>query len=118
MSLYLEFTIVLTRQVVECMRCRENHEGDAIFELVADLNNLMLVHVLVVCWIIVTRKQLDEADGIGKSVHSAFGVVKVDAGNPLAIISFRSLRTRRATAFWLLLSNRTSLPGLKFSKLA
>jgi hypothetical protein len=61
----------------------DRHEGDAIFESVADLNNLMLVHVKLVCGIIVTRKQLDEAGGICESVHSAFGVVKVDAWNPL-----------------------------------
>jgi hypothetical protein len=64
------------------LRC-DSYEGDAIFELVANLNNLMLIHVKIVCRIIVPRKQLDEADGIGESVHSAFGVEKVDAGNPL-----------------------------------
>ncbi len=60
----------------------DSHEGHTIFELVADLNNLMLIHVKIVCRIIVPRKQLDEADGIGESVHSAFGDVKVDAWNP------------------------------------
>ncbi len=61
----------------------DSHEGDATFELVANLNNLMLIHVKIVCRIIVQRKQLDEADGISESVHSALIVVKVDAGNPL-----------------------------------
>ncbi len=35
-----------------------------------------------------------------------------------AIISFRSFQTRRTRAFWLLLSNRTRLQGLKFFRLA
>ncbi len=47
------------------MLCSESHEGDAILELVADLNNLMLIHVKIVSIIIVPRNQLDEADGIG-----------------------------------------------------
>ncbi len=55
------------------MRRSGTQEGDAILKLVADLNNLMLVHVKLVCWIIVTRQQLHEGDGIGESVHSAFG---------------------------------------------
>ena len=48
MPLCLEFAIVRTRHVVELMRRSDSHEGDAIFELVADLNNLMLVHVKIV----------------------------------------------------------------------
>ncbi len=60
----------------------DSQEGDAILKLVANLNNL-LVHVKLVCGFIVTRKQLHEGDGIGESIHSAFGVVKVDARNPL-----------------------------------
>jgi hypothetical protein len=43
----------------------------------------MLIHVKIVCRIIVPHNQLDEAHGIAWSVHSAFGVVNVNAGNPL-----------------------------------
>ncbi len=81
------------------MRNSDSHEGDAIFELVADLNNLMLVHVKIVCGIIVTRKQLDEADGIGESAHSAFGVVKIDAGNPLRHYLFPLIPNKARNSF-------------------
>ncbi len=47
------------------MLYRENNEGDAMLELVADLDNLMLINVKIVCRIIVPRNQLDEADGFG-----------------------------------------------------
>ncbi len=65
------------------MRRSGTQKGDVILKLVTDLNNLMLVRVKLVNGIIVTRQQLHEGDGIGESVHSAFGVIKVDAGNPL-----------------------------------
>ncbi len=65
MSLRFEIEIVSTRHVVEWMLRSDSHEGDAIFELVADLDNLMLIHVKIVRRIIVPRNQLDEADGIG-----------------------------------------------------
>ncbi len=48
------------------MRRSGTQEGDAILKLVADLNNLMLVHVKLVSGIIVTRQQLHEGDGIGQ----------------------------------------------------
>ncbi len=64
MSLSLEFAIVHTRQVVEQMLRSDSHEGDAIFESVTNLDNLMLIHVKFVRRIIVPRNQLDEADGI------------------------------------------------------
>ncbi len=47
------------------MRRSDSHEGGAIFEFVADLDNLMLIRVKIVRRIIVPRNQLDEADGIG-----------------------------------------------------
>jgi hypothetical protein len=65
------------------MRRSGTHEGDAVLELVTDLNNLMLVHVKVVGGIVVPREQLLEGYGFGQSVHSAFGGIKVNAGNPL-----------------------------------
>ncbi len=44
------------------MRRSGTHEGDAVLELVADLNNLMLVHVKLVGGIVVTLQQLLEGD--------------------------------------------------------
>ncbi len=43
----------------------DSHEGGAIFEMMADLDNLIFIHVKIVCRIIVQRNQLAEADGIG-----------------------------------------------------
>ncbi len=43
----------------------ESHEGDAILELVADFDNLVLIHVKIVSRIVVLRNQLDEADASG-----------------------------------------------------
>jgi hypothetical protein len=69
------------------MQRSESHEGDAILELVADLDNLMLINVKIVRSVIVPRNQLDhlcldETDGNGQSVHTAFCAVKVDSRNP------------------------------------
>jgi hypothetical protein len=47
------------------MLLRDIYEGDAILELVAGLDNLMLIHVKIVHRIIVPHNQLDEVDGIG-----------------------------------------------------
>jgi hypothetical protein len=81
----------------------DSPEGDAIVELVADLNNLMLIHVKIVCRTTVQRKQLDEADGIGESVHSAraFGIVKVDAGNPLRHYLFPLTPNNARDSSWI-----------------
>ena len=93
------------------MRRSDTQEGDAILKLVADLNNLMLVHVKLVSGIVVTLQQLLEGDGFGQSVHSAFGGIKVDAGNPLrhyvlplathkAINSFLAPAVKRNALAW------------------
>jgi hypothetical protein len=42
---------------------RRSDEGDAMLELVADLESPMLIHVKIIRRIIVLCKQLDEADG-------------------------------------------------------
>jgi hypothetical protein len=53
---------------------RESHEGDAMLELVDDLDNCMLIHVKIICRIVVLRKQLqvEEADARNPFHHNLF----------------------------------------------
>jgi hypothetical protein len=75
MALRLETTIVGTCHVLQEMVHHESHEGDAILELVANRDNLMLDHVKVITWIVVPLKGLDEADRFSKTIHTAFSAV-------------------------------------------
>jgi hypothetical protein len=95
------------------MRRSDSQEGDAILKLVADLNNLMLVHVKLVSGIIVTRQQLHEGDEIGESVHSAFGVIKVDAGNPLRYYLLPLAPYKARNSFLASTVKRNALTGAK-----
>ncbi len=51
--------------VVQKMRRSESHESDTMLELVANVDNLMRVHVKIISWIVVLLKELDETDGVG-----------------------------------------------------
>ena len=95
------------------MRRRGTQEADAILKLVADLNNLMLVHVKLISGIIVARQQLHEGDGIGESVHSAFGVIKVDAGNPLRHYLLPLAAYKARNSFMASTVKRNALTGAK-----
>jgi hypothetical protein len=44
---------------------RESHKGDAMLEVVAALDNLMLLHVKIMLSIVVLCKQFDETDEFG-----------------------------------------------------
>ncbi len=53
MTLRYETAIVGTSHVVQEMLCRKSHKGNDVLELVADADNLLLIHVKFIGWIVV-----------------------------------------------------------------
>jgi hypothetical protein len=86
----------------------DSHEGDAIFELVADLDNLMLIHVKIASRIHVS------AISLMTQMESASRFIKpsnVDAGSPFRDNLFPLIQDKVGKRFLASTVKRNSLDG-------
>jgi hypothetical protein len=93
-----QFMIVGTCRVVQEMLCHKSHECDSILELVANTDNLMLIYVKFISWIVCRARSLTRLmDSTRRFILPSVLSVQLP-GFFSAIMSPSSVRTR-ATAF-------------------
>ncbi len=60
-----EPAIVGTGHVVQEMQCRKSHKGDSFFELVANADSHVLIHVKFIGSVVMLLYELHKVDGFG-----------------------------------------------------
>ncbi len=68
----LKSAIVSPRYIVEEMLCCSSHKGDTILELMADADDLMLIHLKNFIGIILPLKKLDEDEDLAITTARLF----------------------------------------------